>query len=113
MTLELEAQLTKARPGQMRELLRAFNQNRRPYQRAAAALILASQQLIILEEDRLYLQDGIDRENLDLRLLFWRRDYKRRHRAPLAAQVVLEIECEGAELSDLVSKLLGGGSLKM
>lgn len=113
LTLELEARLVTAGPGQMQKLLRSFNQNRRPCQRAAVALILAGRQLIILEEDRLYLQDGIDRENLDLQLLFWRRDYERRHGAPLAAQVVLKIGCEEAELTDLVRKLLGGGSLRM
>ena len=107
LTLELEAQLIAAGQGQMQELLRTFNQSRRPDQRAAIALVLAGRRLVILEEDRLYLQDGINRENLDLQLLFWRRDYERRHKAPLAAQVVLEAACEDAELQEFLQELTG------
>ena len=84
-----------AKLGEMPQILRIFNQNRRPDQRAAAALVFEDQRLMILEEDRLYFQRGIDREELEVQLLFWRRDYERRHGAPLAAQVVLESEDPG------------------
>lgn len=82
LTLELEAQLAASNSGQIQELPRAFNKNHWPDQQAAAP-ILSGGRLVLLEDDRFFIQNGVDQENLNLQLLFWRRDYEKRHGAPL------------------------------
>ena len=89
LSLELEAQLAASNSGQIQELPRAFNKNHWPDQQAAAP-ILSGGRLVLLEDDRFFIQNGVDQENLNLQLLFWRRDYEKRHGTPLAAQVLLE-----------------------
>lgn len=108
LTLELEAQLAAARPEELQGLLRAFDKDRSPDQRATAALFYPDRWLIILEEDRLYMDKGVDQDSLGLRLLFWRKSYEARHGALPAAQVLLEVEGREEELAVLETKLLDG-----
>lgn len=108
LTLELEAQLAAARPEELQGLLRAFNKDRRPDQQATAVLFYPSRCLIILEEDRLFLDHEVDQDNVGFRLLFWRNSYQARHGALPAAQVLLEVEGREEELAVLETKLLDG-----
>lgn len=108
LTLELEARLAAARPEEMQGLLHAFNKDRRPDQRATAVLFYPYRWLIILEEDRLFLDNEVDQDNVGFRLLFWRNSYKARHGALPAAQVLLEVEGQSEEAAALETKLLDG-----
>ena len=108
LTLELEARLAAARPEEMQGLLRAFNKDRRPDQQATAVLFYPYRWLIILEEDRLFLDHEVDQDNVGFRLLFWRNSYQTRHGALPAAQVLLEVEGQDEELTVLETKLLDG-----
>lgn len=108
LTLELEARLAAARPEEMQGLLHAFNKDRRPDQQATAVLFYPYRWLIILEEDRLFLDHEVDQDNVGFRLLFWRNSYQARHGALPAAQVLLEVEGQDEELTVLETKLLDG-----
>lgn len=108
LTLELEVRLAAARPEELQGLLCAFNKDRGPDQRATAALFYPDRWLIILEEDRLFLEKEVDQDNLGFRLLFWRNSYEVRHGTLPAAQVLLEVEGRDEELAALETKLLDG-----
>lgn len=108
LTLELEARLTAAELEEMQELLRAFNKDRSPNQQATAALFYPDRWLVILEEDRLYVEKEVDQDSLGFRLLFWRNSYEARHGVLPAAQVLLEVEGRDEELAALETKLLDG-----
>lgn len=112
LTLELEAQLAAARPEELRGLLRAFNKDRGPDQQATAVLFYPYRWLIHLEEDRLFLDNEVDQDNVGFRLYFWRNSYEARHRALPAAQVLLEVEGRDEELTALERKLLDGMELE-
>ena len=108
LTLELEARLTGAEPEELQGLLRAFNKDRGPDQRATTALFDPGRWLIILEEDRLYMEKEVDQDSLGFRLLFWRKSYEARHGTLPAAQVLLEVEGQDEELAVLETRLLDG-----
>lgn len=107
LTLELEAQLAAARPEELRGLLRAFNKDHGPDQQATAVLFYPYRWLIHLEEDRLFLDNEVDQDNVGFRLYFWRNSYEARHGALPAAQVLLD-EGRDEELTALERKLLDG-----
>ena len=108
LTLELEVQLAAARPEELQGLLRAFNQGRGSGQQATAVLFYPYRWLIVLEEDRLFLDNEVDQDNVGFRLYFWRNSYKARHGALPAAQVLLEVEGRDEDVAALETKLLDG-----